>query len=594
MRHSVLHFLGTGVLTAFLADASPASAVDTIFLGGDILTMDDARPRAEALAVDDGRIVAIGGEEEIRALGRWTTEVVDLGGATLMPGLIEAHCHPIATASLGQALDVSGFNHRSRASVIAKLREAVAKASAADWVLAFGWDPVMVEDLDNPTLAELDDIAPDVPLFILTQMMHHAYVNSAGYRAAGITRETPDPPGGGAFLKDERGELNGIVYEVSALQRVLQAMPRPPEGAVELLLNLQYARYAKAGFTAIGVLGPVETAGYPLDFMADLSANPNAPVRTFVYAAPDQIDRSGWPPAHGHDRFRIKGVKLYMDGSPYTGGAAFAEPYLNTPLTIGRMGLERDHRGDVNHSQEELVDLITRYHTRGHQIAVHAQGEVALARVLDSFEEVLRAHPRADHRHRLEHAALITKEQLARATALGLTPSFFIDHVYFYGRGLEQIVGHERAARFMPIASAIRAGHRPTIHTDNPATPIGPFRAARTAVTRRMRDESGVLGADERISIEHALKALTINAAWQMFEEEERGSLAVGKVADLVLLSHNPLMVEPDRLVEIAVLGTWIDGEAVDTSPWTWTNLTLGVRLAWGLVKAKAGNWLYP
>ncbi len=283
-------------------------------------------------------------------------------------------------------------------------------------------------------------------------------------------------------------------------------MPRPPQGAAELLLNLQYAKYAKAGFTTIGILGPVETAGYPLDFMSEVSAKADVPVRTSIYALPDQIDRSGWPPGHGHDRFRIKGVKLYMDGSPYTGGAAFAEPYLNTKLTLRRMGLERDHRGKVNYTREELVDVIARYHRKGYQIAIHAQGEVALELVLDSFARVLAQYPRADHRHRLEHGALITKDQLARARELGLTPSFFIDHVYFYGRGLEQIVGSERAARFMPIASAIRAGHIASIHTDNPATPIDPFRAIRTAVTRRVRGGGNVLGADERISIDDALK----------------------------------------------------------------------------------------
>ncbi len=571
--------------------ASPALAVDTIFLGGDILTMDEGQPQVEALAVDAGRIVAIGPEAEIRALAGWRTRTVDLEGRTLMPGLIEPHCHPIATASLGQVLDVSGFTHDSRASVIAALHKAVAKKSPGEWVLAFGWDPVMVEDLDNPTLAELDEIAPDVPLLILTQMMHHAYVNSAGYRAAGITKDTPDPPGGGAFLKDERGELNGMVYEVSALQRMLQAMPEPPPGAVELLLNLQYAKYAKAGFTTIGILGPVETAGYPLDFMSELSSNTNVPVRTVIYALPDQIDRSGWPPGHGDDRFRIRGVKLYMDGSPYTGGAAFAEPYLNTELTLGRMGLERDHRGKVNYTHQDLVEVITRYHTQDYQIAIHTQGEIAQALVLDAFEEVLAEHPRIDHRHRLEHNALITRAQLTRAKSLGLTPSFFIDHVYFYGRGLNQIVGPERAARFMPIGSAIRAGHMPSIHTDNPATPIGPFRAIRTAVTRKTRDAGEVLGADERITIAEALKAMTINAAWQMFEEKERGSLAVGKFADLVLLSQNPLEIDPTEIVDIQVLGTWLQGNEVATSPWTWTNLKLGARLAWEIVKAKVASW---
>jgi predicted amidohydrolase YtcJ len=449
----------------------------------------------------------------------------------------------------------------------------------------------MVEDLDNPTLAELDAIAPDVPLLVLTQMMHHAFINSAGYRAAGITRETPDPPGGGAFLRDESGALNGVVYEVSALERVLAVMPRPPEGAVELIFNLQLAKYAEAGYTAIGVLGPVETAGYPLDFMSELVSRENAPVRAFVYASPDQVERSRWAPGHGGDRFQLKGVKLYLDGSPYTGGAAFAEPYRNTELTLERMGLDRDHRGELNYERDELIAVIARYHRAGHQLAVHVQGELAVEQALDAFEAVLAEYPRADHRHRLEHNAAITRGQLERAARAGLTTSFFIDHIYFYGHGLPEIVGGERAARFMPIASALRAGHRVSIHTDNPATPIGPFRAMRTAVTRKTRATGEVLGPGERISIDDALRAVTLDAAWQMFEERERGSIEVGKAADFALLSANPRKVDPERLAEIEVRGTWIEGVAVDTSPYTWTNLRLALRVAVGFVRGKVSGW---
>ena len=240
-----------------------------------------------------------------------------------MPGFIEAHCHPIATAVLSQVVNVSGFTYNSRAEIMATIGAAVKKASPGEWVLAFGWDPVMVKDLRNPTLTELDSISTEVPIFILTQMMHQAFVNNAVYKTAEITRETLDPPGGGMFLKDDHGNLNGVIYEFSALQHILNKMPKTPQGTAELLLNLQYAQYAKAGYTSIAALGPVNIAGYPLNFMASLSRNADVPVRSFVYPVKKQLDRSKWPSGYGNDRFRIKGVKLYMDGSPYTGGAAF-------------------------------------------------------------------------------------------------------------------------------------------------------------------------------------------------------------------------------------------------------------------------------
>ena len=179
-----------------LLSTTPLFAVDLIFFGGDILTMDDNQPVVEAIAVKDGRITAIGTKENIIKLRTWKTKIVNLQGKTLLPGLIEAHCHPIATAVLSQVVNISGFTYNSRAEIMATIGAAVEKASPGKWVLAFGWDPVLVKDLRNPILAELDSISTEVPIFILTQMMHQAFVNNAVYKAAEITNDTPDPPGG--------------------------------------------------------------------------------------------------------------------------------------------------------------------------------------------------------------------------------------------------------------------------------------------------------------------------------------------------------------------------------------------------------------
>ncbi len=568
---------------------TPLFAVDLIFFGGDILTMDDNQPVVEAIAVEDGRITEIGTKENIIKLRTWKTKIVNLQGKTLMPGLIEAHCHPIATAVLGQVVNISGFTYNSRAEIMTTIGAAVEKASSGNWVLAFGWDPVLVKDLRNPTLAELDSISTEVPIFILTQMMHQAFVNNAVYKTAKITRNTPDPPGGGTFLKDVDGNLNGVIYEFSALQKILKKMPKTPQGTAELLLNLQYAQYAKAGYTTIAALGPVNIAGYPLNFMASLSRNADVPVRSFVYPLKKQLDRSAWPSGYGNDHFRIKGVKLYMDGSPYTGGAAFAEPYLNTEVTLKRMKLQPNHRGKVNYSEASLLQTLTKYHNAGYQIAIHAQGEIAIQMILNAFTKIMENYPRPDHRHRLEHNALITKNQIIQAQKLGLTLSFFMDHVYYYGEQLPQIVGPDRAARFMPLGSAFAVGHRASIHTDNPATPVDPFRVISTAVTRKTKDRGYILGPTERVTINDALKAVTINAAWQLFEDDQRGSITVGKAADFVLLSHNPLRIHPEN---ISALCTWIDGIKINTSPWTWTNFKLLLLIVIDYLRTAINNWL--
>ena len=571
---------------------TPLFAVDLIFFGGDILTMDDNQPVVEAIAVENGRITAIGTKENIIKLRTWKTKIVNLQGKTLMPGLIEAHCHPIATAVLSQVVNISGFTYNSREEIMATIGAAVEKASPGKWVLAFGWDPVLVKDLRNPTLAELDSISTEVPIFILTQMMHQAFVNNAVYKTAKITRNTPDPPGGGTFLKDVDGNLNGVIYEFSALQKILKKMPKTPQGTAELLLNLQYAQYAKAGYTTIAALGPVNIAGYPLNFMASLSRNADVPVRSFVYPLKKQLDRSAWPSGYGNDHFRIKGVKLYMDGSPYTGGAAFAEPYLNTEVTLKRMKLQPNHRGKVNYSEASLLQTLTKYHNAGYQIAIHAQGEIAIQMILNVFTEIMENYPRPDHRHRLEHNALITKNQIIQAQKLGLTLSFFMDHVYYYGEQLPQIVGPDRAARFMPLGSAFAVGHRASIHTDNPATPVDPFRVISTAVTRKTKDRGYILGPTERVTINDALKAVTINAAWQLFEDDQRGSITVGKAADFVLLSHNPLRIQPENIKNISALCTWIDGIKINTSPWNWTNFKLLLLIVIDYLRTAINNWL--
>tara|TARA_B100000929_G_scaffold91732_1_gene72036 strand:- start:1836 stop:3587 length:1752 start_codon:yes stop_codon:yes gene_type:complete len=578
-------------LIKFILAISPLFAVDLIFFGGHIITMHEEDPLNEAVAIHYGKISSIGKKDEIMKLRTWKTKVVDLRGRTLMPGFIEAHCHPIATAILSQVVDISGFNYNSRSEILNTIRVAVKKASPGEWILAFGWDPVLVPDLHKPTLSELDSISNDTPIFILTQMMHHAFVNSAVYKAAGITIDTPNPTGGGVFQKDNQGNLNGIIYEFSALQYILDKMPKTPQGTAELLLNLQYTKYAKAGYTSISVLGPVNIAGNPLQFMEHLSNN-GSPVRSYVYPIKNQLDGSTYSNDYGNDFFKIKGVKLYMDGSPYTGGAAFSEPYLNTDLTLNRIGLKKNHRGSINFTEDSLLTTLTYYHTNNYQIAIHAQGEVAIQGILDAFTKILYKYPRSNHRHRIEHNALITKEQIAQAKKLGLTLSFFIDHIYYYGDQLEYIVGSKRAERFMPIQSAISAGHHSTIHTDNPATPVDPFRAISTAVTRKTKNDKFILGKDERISAYDALKAITINAAWQLFEEQNRGSITIGKSADLVILSHNPLETKNKEIKNINVISTWIDGKQVSHSPYTWKNLKLILLILFNYINASIKEWI--
>jgi len=573
-----------GIAMIFVRWTEPDTAPsDVVFVGGDVLTMADP-PVVEAIWIKDGRIEQLGGADEVRAAAGSGAEVVDLRGATVMPGFIEPHTHPLATALLGSAIDVSGFTHDSRAEMMETLREAMDGFLPQPWILAFGWDPIMVRDLDPPTLAELDELSPDKPFVILTQAMHEAFANSAALRESGITRDTPDPPGG-AFGRDENGDLTGAVLEVNAIDYLLRALPPLPPALTELILRWQLADYALGGLTTIGVLGAVGRAEDPVGLLQKLADDPHVPVRSVVYGLPTQLDPTSKPDANPDARFELRGVKFWMDGSPYTGGAAFEAPYEDTELTREQMHLRPGHMGPLNYELAEFTEELGRFHRAGYHVAVHTQGERAVQRVLDAAESVLAADPWEGHRHRLEHNALITTEQIQRAKALGFELSFFTDHIYFYGDRLPEIVG-SRVDRYMPTGTAFREGHRATIHSDNPMTPIGPLRVMRTSMLRTPRTEGEPLAPSERLTVDQALAAMTTNAAWQLGVEKHRGSLEPGKAADLVVLSRNPLNTAPEQFGDIEVLGTWIDGQPVDTRKVSRPNLTI----AWRAIRQMAAR----
>jgi predicted amidohydrolase YtcJ len=568
--------VGIALLVVRWAEPDTAPS-DVVFVGGDIVTMADP-PIVEAMWIRDGRIEQLGSVDDVRAAAGSDAKVVDLDRATVMPGFIEPHTHPLGTALLGSAINVSGFNHESRAEVMATLREALGGFLPQPWIIAFGWDPIMVRDLAPPSLAELDELSPDKPFVILTQMGHEAFANSAALRESGITRDTPDPPGA-AFGRDENGNLTGAVLEVNAVNYLIRALPALPPALTELILRWKLADYARGGFTTIGVLGIVGRAEDPIQLLQEMADDPHVPVRSVVYGLPAQLDLDSKPEANHDARFELRGVKFWMDGSPYTGGAAFAEPYEDSELTREQLHLPPGHMGPLNYELEEFTREFGRFHRAGYHVAVHTQGERAVQLVLDAAEAVLKTDPWEDHRHRLEHNALITTEQIQRAKALGFELSFFTEHIYYYGDRLPELVG-DRVERYMPAGTAFREGHRATIHSDNPMTPIGPLRVMQTSMLRIPRKGGEPMAPSERLTVDQAFRAMTTHAARQLGVEEHRGSLERGKAADLVLLSRNPFDTTPEELDDIEVLGTWIDGQPIDTRQVSRPNLSIALRAA--------------
>ena len=256
-------------------------------------------------------------------------------------------------------------------------------------------------------------------------------------------------------------------------------------------------------------------------------------------------------------RVRVTGVKLFQDGSlqGYTGH--LSKPYYKTPPG------KPDYSGYSNHTQDELNSLVLKHHRAGFQVAIHANGDAAIGEVITAYQEAQRAFPRPGVRHRIEHCQTPRQDELEAMATLGITPSFFVDHVYFWGdRHRDLFLGPERAARISPLASARKLGIRFTIHNDTPVTPVDPLHSAWSAVNRMTR-AGKVLGPDERIGVLPALRTVTSDAAWQNLEEKDKGSIEVGKLADFVIVEENPLKLDPMKLKDLRILETIVGGETV-------------------------------
>jgi len=562
-------------------DEAAKEHADQIYTNAEVVTINPLQAEAQAVAVKNGRIIAVGSNKEITQFKGASTEQYDLSGYTLMPGFIEPHTHPIASAILIEPkyerfsrrfltplIDLSGFSHPNPESLFQRLKLAVEAAEPGEWVLAFGLDPLLTKGLIPPDRHKLDEIAPNNPVFILSQVMHTAYVNSLALEKSGLDKSTVDPSGG-HFEREADGNLSGILHE-SAIATIKY---QDEAGLIEKLSQAwaartalidQYQTFADAGYTTIGVPGPVAMFEGYLDLLEHVASRESSPLRSYVYPMVDEMPKTDYTPGYQNGRFHVLGVKIYLDGSPWTGAMATAEPYLENTFTQDIIKMKRGNRGLLKETRRSLQQKVRDAHETGWQIAIHSHGERAHTEALDALENAQKQFGKKALRHRLEHLGLIRYEDLKRAAELGATPSFFIDHVYYFGEAVKNLLlGPERAERFMPLRWATELHDQVSIHTDNPATPIDPMRALKTSVTRVPRFSNESMSASQKMSVEDALEAITIDAAWQMHAEEDIGSIEVSKRADFTLLSANPRTTEPENWHKIKVLGTWLEGEQV-------------------------------
>ncbi|MBM3663945.1 MAG: amidohydrolase [Actinobacteria bacterium] len=529
----------------------PPSVPDVIVLADTIETM--TRPgRAEAVAVSSGRIVAVGNREDVLLTRGARTTVVDLGTRALLPGFFEPHTHPDVCAQFSGWVDVSSFRHARVADVEAELAAAVERTPTGEWIFAFGFDPILTADLGRWDRARLDAITDRHPVFVMIQSMHTAYVNTLGLVRAGVALDADDPGDGGHYGRDAAGLLNGRLEEQPAMAAFAPFFLGSAD-ATRTSMRSVYDAYRTVGITSIGVAG---TFGDPA-MLADVARE--APVRTTAYyhsAMADRLDRAD----RIGDRYRVRGLKLWYDGSPYTGTMLLDEPYLENDLCCCTLGIAPGTAGRANFDPADMVDLLAGLYADGWQVMAHSQGDRGCREMLDLYGRVVSAD--ADHRWRLEHCALISTDDLVRAKQLGVSPSFHVNHVLHYGPELrDQIIGPERAEQLMPIGPAVEMGHRVSLHADAPMYPTDPLSLVRTAVTRRTRHGDRLAG-HFAIDVRAALRAVTIDAAWQLGADDDTGSIEVGKRADFTVLERDPFDVAVDDLHRIEVLDTWLDGRS--------------------------------
>ncbi|GAA2154905.1 amidohydrolase [Actinomadura napierensis] len=515
-----------------------------LILRGRIITMDDARPFAGALAVRGEHVLAVGDDlDELDGLRGPATRVIDVDGC-ILPGFVEAHGHFLgdATVQSPALVDIRPVVLPTADEVLAAIREAVATRPVT---VCNGWEPLLQKGLPEPTLSWLDGLAPASPLIVMHNSGHAVFFNSVAMRQAGLSLTTPDPPGG-RFSRNVAGELAGAAYEPAAISMVTGYLR---EGVTDITPSLlaQSARVNARGVTMMSEMA-FDPGVRPLLEKVPLTT------RLRLYEVSTPALESDAAPGAGDDMIRQIGIKTWADGSPWTGNLAASFPYLAT-----------GERHAPNYSDAELLEISRAYYAKGWQLACHANGDDAVQQVLDVWERMLGGRP-DDRRLRIEHASSMRPEQFERAHALGITCSLFPDHIYYWGEVLNELFGPDVAGRWAPIGTALSTGMRVSLHNDSPVTPANPLHNIAVAATRMSR-RGHAFGIGERIGVRQALRAQTIDAAWQLHADDITGSLTPGKYADLAVVSADPTRVQPEEIEELTVDATFLAGRQVHGDP---------------------------
>lgn len=547
-----------------LAHAAPAV---TVYWGGPVFTMNAANDVVEAVAVQDGKILAVGKKDEVLAKAGAQAMLVDLKGKTIIPGMIDGHSHFPDGAF--RELNVVNLNVPPLGTVTniadlqTLLRERLPNIKKDEWLMGYNYNDLAMKEQRHPTLEDLNAVSMDVPIFIKHVSGHLGVCNSLGLKLAGITESSPDPDGG-RFRRDAQGKLDGVLEGPLAQAPVNKVLP--PVSVEKHMTSIEHdsRNYASAGITT------ANNGGRPTldDHFKKASANGQLSIRVVIWPiGRDEALIASYGDKRSGAVLDEKGLvilgaaKLFADGSPQGYTAWFSQPYFKQ-----LPGKPANFRGfPVFKTREELFAKVKQLHDDNWQIATHTNGDQAIQDMIDAYAAALQANPKADHRHILNHCQFCRPDQVPVIAQMELIPSYFVTHTWFWGDlHREMIAGPERAAHISPLKAALDHNIPFALHNDTPVTPISPLMDVFSAVTR-LTSSGKVLGPEQRIGVMDALRGVTINAARMYFLEDKLGSLEAGKLADLVILDADPTKVAPEKLKEIAVLETIVNGNTVYT-----------------------------
>ena len=523
----------------------------TIWANARIVTMDGAEQEAEAILTIDERIHAVGSLDDIRQAAPAWAETVDLGGATLLPGFIEAHNHMIMFGLSLAAIDARPSAIPSIEALVEAIRERAATTPPGAWILARGYDDNQLAEKHHPDRHDLDRGSTDHPVFVVNGSGHLAVANTRAIQAAGIDATTENPQGG-EIVRDTSGEATGLLLETSQqlIRRVI------PETTVEEMVDALQAchdRYVAAGCTSshtAGVNSWEEVRAHQL--WRERAANP---IRTTM-----MVGRSMYPAfrdtglrtGYGDDRLRIGPLKLFSDGSLIGRTAAVSQPFLEDP--------NPDNLGMEMMPQDELDAIVRDGHEHGWQVAIHAIGDRAIEMCLDAYRRAQDALPRDDTRHRIEHCGILRPDLIERLVSQRVLPISQPIFIREYGDGFIRHLGRDRTALTYPFRSLLDAGLPLVFSSDCPVSAYEPLKSIQASVEERT-DRGTEYAPGEAITADEAIRNYTVHGAFAGFAEDRVGAIRPGMLADFTILARHPGDVAPSEIDQIPVTGTVIGGD---------------------------------